>query len=83
MEYGADFSSTPIPASIAVMELSRHSRPTTLYQQGDALHFFQCANLVKEQTIYRLQRPNDLKLLPEIVEFVNTDLTRDKQFVVK
>lgn len=83
LEYGADFSSTPIPASIAVMELSRHSRPTTLYQAGDALHFFQCANLVKEQTIYRLQRPKDLKLLPEIVEFITTELTRDKQFAIK
>ncbi len=75
LEYGTDFVSTPIPPSLAVMELSRHSRPTTLYQAGDALHFFHCANLVKEQTIYRLQRPKDLKLLPKIVEFVSTDLT--------
>lgn len=79
LEYGANFAIDPIPASLAVMELSRHSRPTTLYQRGDALHFFQCANLVKEQTIYRLQRPKDLKLLPKIVHFVATDLIAERE----
>ena len=79
LEYGVDFASTPIAASIAVMELSRHSRPTTLYHRGDALHFFQCANLVKEQTIYRLTRPKNLALLPQIAEFVATDLATNKE----
>ena len=74
LDYGTEFASTPIPASLATMELVRHSRPTTLYQRGDALHFFQCANLVKEQTIYRLQRPKSLKLLPKIADFVRQDL---------
>lgn len=79
LEYGTDFASTPIDASTAVMELSRHSRPTTLYHQGDALHFFQCANLVKEQTIYRLTRPKDLTLLSQIAKFVGTDLTKNSE----
>jgi hypothetical protein len=79
LEYGVDFASTPLAASIAVMELSRHSRPTTLYHQGDALHFFQCANLVKEQTIYRLTRPKNLELLPQIANFVATDLAASRE----
>lgn len=83
LEYGADFASTPIDASKAVMELSRHSRPTTLYHQGDALHFFQCANLVKEQPIYRLTRPKNLELLPQIAEFVGTDLTKKPELAPK
>jgi hypothetical protein len=78
LDFGADFASTPIPFSLAAMELSRHSRPTTLYQRGDALHFYQCANLVKEQTIYRLQRPKNLKLLPQIADFINQDLALNK-----
>lgn len=78
LAYGDEFASTPISASLATMELSRHSRPTTLYQRGDALHFFQCADLVKEQTIYRLQRPKDLKLLPQITDFINCDLSRNR-----
>ena len=76
--YGAEFSSQPISPSLATMELSRHSRPTTLYQRGDALHFYQCANLVKEQTIYRLQRPRNLKLLPKIAEFIESDLATNE-----
>ena len=78
LDFGSGFASTPIPASLATMELARHSRPTTLYQRGDALHFFQCANLVKEQTIYRLQRPKSLKLLPKIADFVSQDLALDQ-----
>ncbi|MEL6494578.1 MAG: hypothetical protein AAFQ41_05565 [Cyanobacteria bacterium J06623_7] len=74
LSYGEDFASTPIASSLATMELSRHSRPTTLYQQGDAQHFFQCTNLVREQTIYRLQRPKNLTLLPQIVSFIEQDL---------
>lgn len=74
LDYGNEFSSTPISSSLATMEVSRHSRPTTLYQRGDALHFFQCVNLVKEQTIYRLQRPKSLELLPKFADFIQTDL---------
>ena len=82
LDYGSEFASTPIPSSLATMELSRHSRPTTLYQRGDALHFFQCANLVKEQTIYRLQRPKNLELLPKIADFIKTDLALERQVAV-
>lgn len=79
LEYGVDFASTPIAASTAVMELSRHSRPTTLYHKGDALHFFQCANLVKQQTIYRLTRPKNLDLLPQVADFVAKDLAASRE----
>ena len=52
------------------MELVRHSRPTTLYYNGGASHFLQCATLAKECTIYRLIRPRNLSLLPELVKLV-------------
>ena len=83
LDYGAEFASTPIASSLATMELSRHSRPTTLYHRGDALHFFQCADLVKEQTIYRLQRPKNLKLLPKIADFISQDLSQNQPAVIQ
>ena len=83
LDYGTEFAITPIAPSLATMELSRHSRPSTLYQRGDALHFFQCANLVKEQTIYRLKRPKDLKLLPKIADFVSQDLSQNQPTLIK
>ena len=82
LDYGAEFSSSPISASLGTMEVSRHSRPTTLYQKGDALHFFQCANLVKEQTIYRLRRPKSLELLPKITDFIRADLELNQPAIV-
>ena len=71
-----DFAIAPIRASEAVTELARHSRPTTLYHSGGAAHFFQCANLVKQQTIYRLSRPKDTNLLSELVKQVEQDLSQ-------
>lgn len=71
-----DFEIAPIRASEAVTELARHSRPTTLYHSGGAAHFFQCANLVKQQTIYRLSRPKDTNLLSELVKQVEQDLSQ-------
>lgn len=82
LDYGSEFSSTAISPSLATMELARHSRPTTLYQKGDALHFYQCASLAKEQTIYRLQRPKSLELLPKVADFVRADLELNRTAVV-
>ena len=82
LDYGSEFASTPIASSLATMELSRHSRPTTLYHRGDAEYFFQCVNLVKEHTIYRLQRPKDLALLPKFIEFIKQDLALEPQMAI-
>ncbi|MEM7758997.1 MAG: hypothetical protein AAF298_12845 [Cyanobacteria bacterium P01_A01_bin.40] len=70
----------PIRESEAVTELVRHSRPTTLYHSGAATHFFQCAALVKKQTIYRLNRPKDLSLLPSLIQQVQHDLSASTKF---
>lgn len=70
LAFGENFSITPLKPQEAVMELVRHSRPTTLYHNGGASHFLQCAALAKECTIYRLVRPRNLALLPELVNLV-------------
>lgn len=75
------FEIAPINPSEAVTEIVRHSRPTTLYHSADATHFFQCANLVKQHQVYRLSRPKDLSLLPELIEFVEDDLAHSEATV--
>ncbi len=69
----------PIRPQEAVIELVRHSRPTTLFHSGGAPHFLQCASLVKELTIYRLQRPRSLSLLPDLAQLVEEHVARDLQ----
>ncbi|MEO0537619.1 MAG: serine kinase [Cyanobacteria bacterium P01_A01_bin.123] len=69
-----DFGIEPLKPQDAVVELSRHSRPSTLFHKPDAKHFFQCANLAKECALYRLNRPRDLTLLSELVRRVENHL---------
>lgn len=69
-----EFKIEPLTPKESVIELIRHSRPTTLFHSGDTNHFFQCATLAKECGVYRLGRPRDLALLPEVVKLVESDL---------
>ncbi|MDJ0797073.1 MAG: serine kinase [Calothrix sp. MO_167.B12] len=71
------FSIEPLKPQEAVVELSCHSRPATLFHSPDAKHFFQCTTLVQECTVYRLQRPRNLALLPELVKIVEEHIAMD------
>ncbi|NEO30602.1 MAG: serine kinase [Symploca sp. SIO3C6] len=73
----SEFGIEALKPQEAVVELSRHSRPATLFQSPDAQHFLQCVNLVKECTLYRLKRPRNLALLPELVKLVEEDIAHD------
>ncbi|MBE9038104.1 serine kinase [aff. Roholtiella sp. LEGE 12411] len=77
-----EFGIEPLNPRDSVMELVQHSRPTTLYHSGGTSHFLQCVALAKEQTIYRLKRPRDLTLLPELVKLVENHLSCQIQSVV-
>lgn len=66
----------PLRSQEAVIELVRHSRPTTLFHSGGAPHFLQCVNLAKELTVYRLKRPRSLALLPELSQLLEEHVTR-------
>ena len=77
----ANFSIEAIRPSESIVEICRHSRPTTLYHSGGAVHFFQCANLAREHTLYRLKRPRNLKLLPQLVATVEEHLDRELQLI--
>ena len=54
----------------ALLELIRHSRPTTLFHSGDKAHFDLCASLAKRFDVYRLRRPRNLGLLPKLMELI-------------
>ena len=75
LQTATELAVTPLKASAAVTEIARHSRPTTLYHAGDAIHFFQCADLVKRIPVYRLSRPKDFSLLPDLIQLVEQDLS--------
>ena len=70
-----NFSIEQLNHQEAVVELSRHSRPSTLYHKPDAQHFLQCAALAKTCSVYRLKRPRNIELLPELVHHVKNHLS--------
>ncbi|MCJ8278660.1 MAG: serine kinase, partial [Rivularia sp. ALOHA_DT_140] len=70
-----EFKIEPLTSKEAVIELVRHSRPTTLFHSGDTNHFFQCVTLAKECGVYRLGRPRNLELLPKIVKLVEENFS--------
>ncbi|MEL6461130.1 MAG: serine kinase [Cyanobacteria bacterium J06621_15] len=70
-----EFKIERLTSKESVIELLRHSRPITLYHSGDTNHFFQCVTLAKECGVYRLGRPRNLALLPEIVKLVEENLS--------
>ncbi|MEM9806548.1 MAG: hypothetical protein AAF959_14830 [Cyanobacteria bacterium P01_D01_bin.56] len=72
---GPEFAVERLPLQEAVVELSRHSRPSTLFHKPDAQHFKQCTQLVQACPVYRLTRPRNLALLPELVHQVENHLS--------
>lgn len=74
LESGDEVKIEPLKPHETVMELSRHSRLTSLVHAGEASHFLGCAKLAKEFNVYRLQRPRNLALLPELVGLVERDV---------
>jgi hypothetical protein len=71
---GPEFRTERLSPAEGVMQLIRHSRPTTLFQSGGPAHFLQCSNLANQCEIYRLERPRDLSRLQDFVWFVAADL---------
>ena len=71
----SDFRIERLAHQDAVVELSRHSRPSTLFHKPDSQHFLQCVSLARECPVYRLSRPRDLALLPELVHQVTSHLS--------
>lgn len=69
----------PLRLREAVIELVRHSRPTTLFHSGGAPHFLQCANLAKQLTINRLKRPRSLALLPDLAKLVEEHVSSNRK----
>lgn len=70
-----EFGIEPLKPQAGVVELSRHSRPSTLFHKPDAKHFLQCVNLAKTCPLYRLHRPRNRALLSELVKQVENHLT--------
>lgn len=67
---GSQLSIKRLKRQEAVMELSRHSRLNSLFDSEKASHLLQCAQLANKCSVYRLQRPRNLALLPELASLV-------------
>ncbi len=74
LDSGPEFAVERLTLQEAVVELSRHSRPSTLFHKPDAQHFRQCTQLVQACPVYRLTRPRNINLLPELVQRVENHL---------
>lgn len=66
-----------LPLGEAVMQLVRHSYPTRAQHCGGAAHFQQCVKVAKQVPIYKLVRPKELSLLPEIALRVEQHILTD------
>ena len=76
--FGEKISAIPLKSQDAVIELIRHSRPTTLQFCGGIPHFLQCVQLAKAFPVYRLERPHSLDMLPEFSKFVEAHMQNQK-----
>ncbi|MBE9065710.1 serine kinase [Leptolyngbya cf. ectocarpi LEGE 11479] len=74
-DFGSGFGIERLSHQEAVVELSRHSRPSTLFHKPDVQHFLQCTSLAKACPVYRLKRPRNIALLPELVHHVENHLS--------
>jgi hypothetical protein len=77
-----EFSIEALNPSEAVFELSRNSRPTSVSHARDREHFARCANFARNFTVYRLKRPRNLALLPQLVQIVEDHLATESKVLV-
>ena len=72
---GADPKIEPLGLQQALVELVRHTfGAEALIGVGEPQHFFQCASVVNNVAVRRLQRPWSLSKLSQVVRLVEEDL---------
>ena len=76
---GPELRIEPLRPHEAVVELMSHSELATLFHSRDGPHFQRCAVIAKECAVYRLGRPRDLALLPELARLVSEQVKCDIQ----
>jgi hypothetical protein len=77
LDSGPDLMIEPLASPQALMELMRHSTLAP-YCEGDEAHrFLQCAALLKVCSVYRLQRPHSLNLLPHLARLMVKHFTSE------
>ena len=66
----SDLKIKPLPPQEAMLELVRHTYPTRLLHPGDAIHFQQCAQLLRQVPIFSLSRSESLSALSDLARLV-------------
>lgn len=77
LERGERLKIERLQLSQGVMELVRHSYPTRVQHCGGAAHLQQCVKVANQVPIYRLVRPKELSLVPEIALRVEQHVLTD------
>ncbi len=77
LDIGTDAEIIPLEPQESFVELVRHSREINALNAPEFLnaHLHQCASLVKQVPICRLQRPQTLAKLPELMNLIENDHT--------
>ena len=74
---GPEFKIEFLAPAKALIELMRHSTLRPFFEGTDANLFLQCATLAKACPIYRLQRPRNLTMLPQLVRLMADHFTSE------
>jgi hypothetical protein len=76
LDTGSQHQISPISLQDAFQELVRHSRAVGLLNATDfrSAHLHQCARLLNQVPLLRLQRKMSLDLLPELVDLIGKDI---------
>lgn len=77
LQFGEELSVTRVGGREAFIELVRHSYVARHLGPSGMLssHFQQCSDILKSVPVYRLSRPRDLKLIPEVASCVEDTVT--------
>lgn len=79
IEEGDSIAIIPLSKQKAIMQLIRNTYTIRYLKAGVNVpgHFLHCANVARAVPVCRLIRPNDLKLLPEVVRVIEDDLSHE------
>jgi hypothetical protein len=72
LEYGEEFDISVLRGLEAFQEIVKHTFiPTPVMREmGQAQHFERCRELLRDVSIFRMQRPRGLSFLPQVIEFL-------------
>ncbi len=79
LQSGSQISITALKPTEAIAQLRHHSQLANLFPGSEKSSWQQCLELSKKFTIYRLVRPRNLAMLPELAQLVTEHARKQNQ----